>query len=545
MAEFHQAASPPAPEPSVPQEQSLFSVVPTEVIAEIYEWVNDWGWTIRARRVSKKWASALALVLENGLSRDPELTREGIWRPERKRLGWYRQLFLNLQNLSEGFLESFRFIDLSMIPLASDSDAKLIATGFPRIQKLSLRGTKSVTNASLSAVAANCTDLREVDVSECRSRITDESFRQMAYKSTLLENVNIHGTNGAITDTSICLLARNNLNLRLLNVGSTWGKVSDSSCYELARFSAQLAVLDVSDTRGAITDDGLIAVAKGCPNLHSLSVGGTGGKVTDRLFEALADLHRNMTLIDVSDTSGKVTDKGLTALLPWCTNLKVFRARNISNNSIGQLALTALGKSCSLLEELDLFQLDSKCKSVEANGLKAVGEGCPSLRVVDLTRCLNVELGLRALLQNGNELRVLTLRGEFPHVDGSAVAPLLMKANLEVLNLAGTRVLMSELEKLIKVQLKTLKRLRLGPYFVTDTRDDVRHILQVISENPNCLEEIDLGAARGSVPLDLLASSEFLGSLRRLIVPRWYGTDGKQEGFQRRYPNCTITFDNQ
>jgi hypothetical protein len=516
--------------------------LPAECIAEILDWLrpNCWVEILYARRVSKHWQSAVAWMVETELSRNHDLCQDSFWRPTGPDSRWHRLALLSMPLMTSTFLEGLHGIDFSQSIGVSNLDMTLVALQFPNLQTLILRGTTRVTDSGFLSVATQCGALREVDVSECRSRITDESFRQLAYKSTLLEDVNIHGTNGAITNTSICLLARNNLNLRSLNVGSTWGKVSDSSCYELARFSAQLSVLDVSDTRGAISDDGLIAVANGCPNLHSLSVGGTGGKVTDRLFEVLADLHRNMKLIDVSDTSGNVTNKGLTALLPWCTNLKVFRARNISNNSIGRATLTALGKSCPLLEELDTFQLAEHCTTIESTGLTAVAVGCRKLRVVDLTRCLNIDMGLHALCHHGTELSKLTLRSApFTTIQEMSLSPLEQKSKLTVLSLHGCCRVSGFIARLLKKH-RQLTALQLQGDCRADSTSVLQQIAEVGSDSLLYLDITGLGFDPSPKFSSFYNAALSLKSLNRLVLPKLKELEPLVIAIQQAFPQIQI-----
>jgi hypothetical protein len=533
-------------------ERSQFSILPTECIAEILGWfgectVSDY---FSARLVSKQWQVAVAWMMESAMTRRGDLNLSGGWQPNEGASSWHRLALFSMPSMSALFLESFHSVDFSKWPKATNRDLELIAKAATHISRLSVRRAANIDDSSMKVVAEHCLDIRVLDVSEkgvanVLRLITDESMRSFARDGGQLEDLNISGTHGNVTDAAIIPLLQANPNMQILNVSLTAGKVTDSSCHQMAQFSKQLAVLDVSDTRGAISDDGLIAVANGCPNLHSLSVGRTGGKVTDRLFEALAGLHRNMTLIDVSDTSGKVTDKGLSALLPWCTNLKVFRARNIANNSIGRPTLWVLGKCCPRLAELDLFQFDAKCQSIESVGLTAVAGGCRRLRVVDLTRCLGISKGVEALLHSATELQALTLMGTFSnYIQENALSPLGFHNQLTQVALAGCIVSPELIAALVSRHL-SLQVLQIQRWCQGEADKILAQVSDVGSSSLRVLDICGLQVGPTKPGLNVfLGTAKSLPVLGNFILPRvCIGLEAFANQLGKILPKCRVEID--
>ena len=126
-----------------------------------------------------------------------------------------------------------------------------------------------------------------------------------------------------------------------------------------------------------ITDVGMVALVTGCPSLTSLTV--SSSPLTDVAAKAIGDTCHAIVHLHL-DGGFQVTDDGFVALLTGCpelTNLNI-SGWSISNSGIK----TALSTHPS---KLKLTELDiSYCPGVTGEGITAIAENCPVLKVLHL-----------------------------------------------------------------------------------------------------------------------------------------------------------------
>uniref|UniRef100_A0ACD5XBA2 Uncharacterized protein n=2 Tax=Avena sativa TaxID=4498 RepID=A0ACD5XBA2_AVESA len=161
-----------------------------------------------------------------------------------------------------------------------------LAHKFTKLQVLSLRQIKpQLEDNAVEAVANNCHDLRELDLSRS-FRLSDRSLYALAHGCLHLTRLNISGCSN-FSDIALIYLTSQCRNLKCLNLCGCVRAVSDRALQAIARNCGQLQSLNLGwcDT---VTDRGVTCLASGCPELRAVDLCGCV-LITDESVVALAN----------------------------------------------------------------------------------------------------------------------------------------------------------------------------------------------------------------------------------------------------------------
>ncbi|KAK1668639.1 hypothetical protein QYE76_056798 [Lolium multiflorum] len=161
-----------------------------------------------------------------------------------------------------------------------------LAHKFTKLQVLSLRQIKpQVEDSAVEAVANNCHDLRELDLSRS-FRLSDRSLYALAHGCLHLTRLNISGCSN-FSDAALIYLTSQCRNLKCLNLCGCVRAASDRALQAIARNCGQLQSLNLGwcDT---VTDWGVTRLASGCPELRAVDLCGCV-LITDESVVALAN----------------------------------------------------------------------------------------------------------------------------------------------------------------------------------------------------------------------------------------------------------------
>ncbi|CAJ1973718.1 unnamed protein product, partial [Sphenostylis stenocarpa] len=143
------------------------------------------------------------------------------------------------------------------------------------------------------------------------------------------------------------------------------------------------------------------------------------------------------------NSGGGVTNVGLKAIANGCPSLKVFSAYDVT--TINDDGLIALANGCYRLEKLDLC----KCPNISDKSLIAVARNCPSLTELSFESCPNIgNKGLQAFGMFCPNLRSVSIKGCFGVGDNgiaslmSSTSYVLKMLKLESLDVSDVSVAM-------------------------------------------------------------------------------------------------------
>ncbi|KAJ3284139.1 hypothetical protein HDU79_008477, partial [Rhizoclosmatium sp. JEL0117] len=256
------------------------------------------------------------------------------------------------------------------------------------INTLNLSGGLSgaITDHVCTAIAANLSNLENLDMSECHA-ITDDGTSQIASSCRSLKTINWKGCT-PITDLTIESFfsptsppaSLVSLNLGLCN------KITDAATEHLSS---------------------LLTTTK----LHTLKLSGCH-KITDKTLTSLtsASPHPSLKLLCFSGCANLSPFRinSLTNTLPFLESINLYSLPNVSNQCIqelsracprivslvvskcpvGDVAALAIAKGCKRIHTLYMSFLTAPVgESLTDVGVSAVIEECPSLKLLDVSRC--------------------------------------------------------------------------------------------------------------------------------------------------------------
>ena len=114
---------------------------------------------------------------------------------------------------------------------------------FATMTTINLRGCRNITDAAITALAANCANLTDINLWGCRN-ITDAAMTALAGNCANLTAVDLCNCD-KITDAAITALAANCANLTTINL---WGcrNITDAAITALAASCANLTTINLS-----------------------------------------------------------------------------------------------------------------------------------------------------------------------------------------------------------------------------------------------------------------------------------------------------------
>lgn len=161
-----------------------------------------------------------------------------------------------------------------------------LAHKFTKLQVLSLRQIRAqLEDSGVEAVANNCHDLRELDLSRS-FRLSDRSLYALAHGCPHLTRLNISGCSN-FSDAALVFLSSQCKNLKCLNLCGCVRAASDRALQAIACNCGQLQSLNLGWC-DSITDKGVTSLASGCPELRAVDLCGCV-LITDESVVALAN----------------------------------------------------------------------------------------------------------------------------------------------------------------------------------------------------------------------------------------------------------------
>ena len=233
-------------------------------------------------------------------------------------------------------------IDVSKLPEVSDTGICEMVHNRSTLTDLNVALCGSVGDASLRALAANCAELRALNLTA--AAVTNEGLAALAQGCPKLARVNLTRC-AEVGDDGVIMLALRCTELASLFVARC-AAVTDASLGALGSFSRELAELHIAGCE-AITDAGVVAVANGCAKLGAFLL----------------------------DTCSGITDAGICEVAKRCTLLHTLQA--IGCSGIGDESLLALARHSRSLARLDV----RGCSRITEVGLEACDRDLKGCRI--------------------------------------------------------------------------------------------------------------------------------------------------------------------
>ncbi|GJY18304.1 transport inhibitor response 1-like protein [Tanacetum coccineum] len=260
----------------------------------------------------------------------------------------------------------------------TDESLELISMAFKKFKVLVLSSCEGFSTDGLAAIAANCRNLRELDLRE--SEVMDLSGYWLSHfpaTFTSLESLNISCLGSEVSFTALeDLVARSpNLKILRLNRAVPLGKLS-----ALLRRAPQLVELGTGAYTSGIRSDvysGLSKAFSGCKKLTGLS---GFWDVDSSYLSAFYSVCSRLTSLNLSYAT--IRSSEMIKVIGQCPNLqRLWVLDHIEDSGLNALAL-----SCKDLRELRVFPSDPFVADANVTlteqGLVSVSEGCPKLQSV-------------------------------------------------------------------------------------------------------------------------------------------------------------------
>jgi len=249
---------------------------------------------------------------------------------------------------SSNSASTFQRLILEFCNKLQDADLRCLSK-MPNLTHLNLNAARSLTDASMSHVAAHCHKLTRLDL------FWDVAFTDKAIHSIhsasfppLLTHLNLSGLKH-ITDSPLAPLIRRCPQLTFLDltrcesIGSESLKAIGESCHHLRTLLLYAAPQH--------TDEGFLAMAPGTPHLTHLDLTGIKG-ITDATMESLAQHCKKLEILQLMWAT-PLTDRTLEALgkapMTNLTDLSIH-----GNVHMTESGMESLSKGCGNLLKLDV-----------------------------------------------------------------------------------------------------------------------------------------------------------------------------------------------
>ncbi|CAL9750267.1 unnamed protein product [Musa acuminata subsp. burmannicoides] len=262
--------------------------------------------------------------------------------------------------------------------VVSDDCLELIARCFKNFKVLSLVSCEGFSTAGLAAIAANCRNLRELDLHE--NEVEDNCLHWMSHfpeSFTSLVTLNIACLEGEVNVSVLERLIGRCPNLKTLRLNHS---VPLERLVGLLHRAPQLVDLGTGKFAAQHHPElfsRLESAIAGCKNLKSLSGFWEAGPT---YLPAIYSVCEGLTSLNLSYAT--IQGPELIKLISWCKNLQRLWVMDLIEDN----GLIAVAASCKLLQELRVFPSDpygaAQPISLTEHGLVAISAGCPMLHSV-------------------------------------------------------------------------------------------------------------------------------------------------------------------
>ncbi|XP_062202323.1 F-box/LRR-repeat protein 3-like isoform X1 [Phragmites australis] len=332
----------------------------------------------------------------------------------------------------------------------TDMGLAKVAVGCPRLEKLSVKWCREISDIGVDLLAKKCRELRSLDISYLQ--VGNGSLKSISYLGKLEELAMVACS--CIDDEGLELLSKGSNSLQLVAswqldfaytrleleiwilieciVQHHWQlnvfEVLTFDLFKASIHSNYLLLFQTVDVSRCdhVTSQGLASLIHGHNFLQKLHAADClheigqcflsklatlketltvlkldGLEVSVSLLEAIGEGCDNLVEIGLSKCSG-VTDEGISSLVARCSHLRTIDltcCNLITNN-----ALDLIADNCKMVECLRL----ESCSLINEKGLDWIATCCPNLKEIDLTDCGVNDAALQPLAKC-SELLILKL----------------------------------------------------------------------------------------------------------------------------------------
>ncbi|XP_062202324.1 F-box/LRR-repeat protein 3-like isoform X2 [Phragmites australis] len=276
----------------------------------------------------------------------------------------------------------------------TDMGLAKVAVGCPRLEKLSVKWCREISDIGVDLLAKKCRELRSLDISYLQ--VGNGSLKSISYLGKLEELAMVACS--CIDDEGLELLSKGSNSLQTVDV-SRCDHVTSQGLASLIHGHNFLQKLHAADCLHEIGQCFLSKLATLKETLTVLKLDGL--EVSVSLLEAIGEGCDNLVEIGLSKCSG-VTDEGISSLVARCSHLRTIDltcCNLITNN-----ALDLIADNCKMVECLRL----ESCSLINEKGLDWIATCCPNLKEIDLTDCGVNDAALQPLAKC-SELLILKL----------------------------------------------------------------------------------------------------------------------------------------
>ena len=241
-------------------------------------------------------------------------------------------------------------------------------------------------------------------VSLCRCAQVSKYWNKVALDGDNWQSVNLFDFRVAVQGQVVeNLSARCGDFLRRLTLKGC-RSVSDNSMQTFSKNCQNLEEIILDDCK-QLTDETCKSLAKYCKRLTHLNVASCN--ITDTSLEAIGEGCKRLKHINISNCN-RIRPPGIESLAKNCTELISFISTACSESTINDDSLKALGQHCHKLRMINL----NGCLAVTDVGVRHLAENCPQLFYCCLSKCFQLtDQSLISLGQGCPQLRTLGLNG--------------------------------------------------------------------------------------------------------------------------------------
>lgn len=191
-----------------------------------------------------------------------------------------------------------------------------VGTSGREVTKIDLSYCRNITDAAITALAANCANLTTINLNSCYKidQVTDASVTALATHCPNLTEVDLGGCN-KVTDAAITTLATHCPKLTTVNLGGC-DKVTDTAVQALAAHCPNLTTIDLSGC-DEVRDSSIICIARFCKQLEYIQLGECW-YITDNALMELGRCCMGLTGIDLDKHGDGITWKMVKKLMLIC-----------------------------------------------------------------------------------------------------------------------------------------------------------------------------------------------------------------------------------